>query len=26
MLVYDARDLAFEKIEIERNPECEVCG
>jgi len=26
MLVYDARDLVFEKIEIERNPECEVCG
>ena len=26
MLVYDARDLVFEKIEIERDPECEVCG
>ena len=25
MLVYDARDLVFEKIEIERDPECEVC-
>ena len=26
MLVYDARDLVFERIEIERDPECEVCG
>lgn len=26
MLIYDARDMVFEKIRVERKPDCEVCG